>query len=94
MPIISIPQLGKQLQCEDNENLFQALRANGIHVVAACDAEGVCAKCGVTVSPGEKVSKESPLEARCKTENNVPLNLRLSCLTKVKGDIEIETTYW
>lgn len=75
--------------------LFDAVRGVGLPVGASCDAEGVCAACGLRVLDGaERLTRERPFERDLKARNGIPGDLRISCLARVMGDVTVRATYW
>lgn len=75
--------------------LLEAARQAGLPIASGCGAHGLCGRCGVTVLSGEEqVSEETPAEAEAKQVNRIDSSQRLSCMSKVTGDIEITASYW
>jgi ferredoxin len=86
---------GRQADVPAGTNLFTAVRAMGLPVGASCDAEGVCAACGLEVVAGAAgLSRETPFEAELKARNGVPAGQRISCLARVLADVTVQATYW
>lgn len=95
MAQIFCPQLNKTILIKDGENLMKALKSAGLPVASSCGGDGVCAKCRVEVIKGdERLNKPTPLEQRLVDKNQIPAGERISCLTRVFGDIEIRMSYW
>ena len=95
MANIKCPQLHKIIPIKDGGNLMQTLKSSGLPVASSCGGDGVCGKCRIKIERGmEKLNKETPLEARLKEKNNFITEERVSCLTRVFGDIEIKVDYW
>jgi ferredoxin len=93
--MVKIQAQGKAIECERGANLRQALMKDGISVyndkaaILNCRGLGTCGTCAVEVE-GE-VSEPSWRE---KTRLSLPphsptSNRRLSCQTKVLGDIKV-----
>ncbi|MFT5679150.1 MAG: ferredoxin [Myxococcota bacterium] len=75
--------------------LFEAANQAGLPVGSSCQAEGICAHCGLRILSGlENLSTESPLEKRVKTANRVDPLLRLSCLVRIRGPVTVTADYW
>lgn len=74
---------------------MKALLQAEVPVASSCDGDGVCAKCKIIIIEGsENLSKENETEMFLKENNNVPHHWRISCQTKILGDIIIDATYW
>ena len=75
--------------------LLEAARAVDLPVGSACQAEGICGRCGLRVLDGaHNLSREGPLEQRVKSANRIDPALRLSCLARVKGPVTVTADYW
>ncbi len=95
MPKITIASSGKVLEAPEGANLFEFLNDNGVPVASSCGGEGVCTKCLVRVIEGaENLSPPNELENDMNDINEFPKAHRMSCQTKVYGDIVIDTDYW
>lgn len=92
---ISVPQLKKQLEVPEGENLMKALLAGGVPVASSCHGDGVCAKCKMFVegAPGS-TSAAGDLENFLIEKFQLKPGQRISCQVQVTGDIEVRTTYW
>jgi Na+-transporting NADH:ubiquinone oxidoreductase subunit F len=76
-------------------NLLAFLQSQGIPVGSACGGKGLCASCKITVLSGEKnLSRPNDRELDLTSRNGLQLKERISCQSKVLGDIEITTSYW
>jgi ferredoxin len=73
--------------------LTDAIRAAGLPIATACGDELICGRCGVRILRGE-VPREKPVETRAKRRNRVPSELRLACVIRVHGDLEVGADYW
>lgn len=67
----------------------------GMPVASSCQGDGICGKCKIEIIDGEKnlsavESREQILSLRLK----IKPPYRVSCQTKVFGDVTIDTTYW
>ncbi len=75
--------------------LLAAAREAGLPLATACGGRALCARCGVRVVAGEgSVSSESPRERRIKARNRIEPALRLACLTRLAGPVEVSAPYW
>ena len=75
-------------------NIFQSLRQAKIPIANACDGEGICAQCVLTIEPKENLSKEGRTEKKRKEANRIPPTMRISCLCRAFGDITVSSRYW
>lgn len=74
---------------------MEALLEGGLPVASSCSGDGVCAKCKITVLAGmENLSPENEIESFLREKNNIPKNQRISCQTRVLGDVKVDTSYW
>lgn len=74
---------------------MRSLLDAGLPVASSCDGDGVCAKCKIQIVKGaENLSTENHREKLLKEKNNLASDIRISCQTKVTGDITVDTTYW
>jgi len=73
--------------------LTDAIRAAGLPIATACGDELVCGRCGVRILRGA-VTPEKPVERRAKRRNRVPDSLRLACVIRVHGDLDVSADYW
>ena len=103
MPKITLVKQKKTLECPTGANLREFLQAQKIEVYSGpdkylnCRGHGLCGTCRVYVKEGTKNTSPPTLVERLKTslafwaidhEDEV----RLSCQTKVMGDMTVETT--
>lgn len=95
MKNIFIPQLKKQIEVPEGENLMKALLVGGIPVASSCHGDGVCAKCKMFVegAPGS-TSAVGDLEQFLIEKFQLKPGQRISCQVQVTGDIKVGTTYW
>ena len=78
----------RQFSTQGGGPLLEALRSEGIFIPSACGGRGTCGYCKVktVAGAGTLLPTEAPfLDDREKSEN-----IRLSCLVKVRNDIQIE----
>lgn len=95
MPLISFKKNRSPLFVSQGTNLMKSLLEAGLPVASSCDGEGVCAKCRILVLEGaEHLSAETDLEQFLKEKNKIPDHIRISCQTRVLGDITIDASYW
>lgn len=95
MPRIRFAKNFPELQVEDGAVLMDALLAAGLPVASSCHGDGVCGKCRIRIVEGaENLSKIQEVERMMRERLKVPSDYRISCQTKIYGDILIDTTYW
>ena len=74
---------------------MEAVKEAGLPIAEACGADGLCGRCGVRVTEeAGALSEETETESRAKSRNRVDPALRLACLVRVTGDIEVTADYW
>lgn len=95
MPVVSFKKNKPSIQVSDGANLMRSLLESGIPVASSCNGDGVCAKCKIKIVDGEQnLSSENELEVFLKQKFAIPQSDRISCQTKVNGDITIDASYW
>lgn len=95
MPQILIKKSGKSLLVEDGANLMQVLLKAEIPVASSCHGDGICAKCRIQIIRGSaNLSAPNETETFLKQKFTLAKDLRISCQTRVHGDIEIDASYW
>lgn len=90
MASVTILQTGRKIDCAEEANLLKTLLDAGIFVDNPCNGTGVCGKCKVRVLNGG-CTPMSETEKRLLNEEEAAQGIRLSCMTGVLGDVEIET---
>lgn len=75
--------------CKNGENLLEALTENRIFVENPCNGTGTCGKCKVRILSGP-VSEMSEAERRLLKKEEIESGIRLSCMTEVLGELEVE----
>lgn len=71
----------KEVFVKDNTPIYIALRALGENVETPCNCLGICKKCLVKIK-----GDLSPLSS---LEENLPRDIRLSCISKIIGNCEV-----
>ena len=95
MPTIRFTKNLPEIQAEHGAILMDVLLAANVPVASSCHGDGVCAKCRVRVVAGtENLSPAEPLETRLRERHRYPPDLRVSCQSRVLGDVTIDTSYW
>ncbi len=77
---------GRTLPAVAGESIYEALKHNGIYLVASCGGKGVCGKCRVKVIEGRsRIESTSKLRKK-----DIEENVALACQTFPEEDILIE----
>ena len=90
MASVTILQTGQKIECGEGASLLKTLLDAGVFVDNPCNGTGVCGKCKVRILTGE-CSPMSGTEKRLLTEKEIDEGIRLSCMTEVLENVEIET---
>jgi adenylate cyclase len=86
---------GRSIRVDRGTRLIDAVRRAGLPVASGCGAEGLCARCGMTVlSGGSSLPAESAAEAAAKQRNRIDPAQRLACRVAVESDLEVTASYW
>lgn len=86
---------GRSIRVDQGTRLIEAARRAGLPVASACGAEGLCARCGMTVlAGGSSLPAETSEESAAKERNRIDPAQRLSCRVAVEADLEVTATYW
>ena len=96
MPVIRFAKNYPSLTVASGASLMKSLLDAGLPVASSCHGDGVCAKCRITVLEGalEGLSAVGPVEQMLRDRLKIPREVRISCQTKVVGDVLIDTSYW
>jgi 2Fe-2S ferredoxin len=95
VPKIVLQPGNRVLEAPRKVNLLEFLQTSGVSVGSACGGQGICASCKVSVISGAKnLSRPNDRELGLAERNHLDANERISCQSKVLGDIEITTSYW
>lgn len=76
---------GKTLTAAPGQSVLEALKSQGIYLVASCGGKGVCGKCRIRVLEGELESEAGKL-----TPDERASGLAPACRSFPKGDVAIE----
>jgi ferredoxin len=94
MPRVNFPD-GRFIEVAPGTNLMSAIIKAERPIGSSCGAIGICARCFVKVIEGmENLSKPNPIERRLLEREKFAPDIRISCQTKVLGDVKITTSYW
>ncbi|MGM0446507.1 MAG: ASKHA domain-containing protein [Bacillota bacterium] len=77
----------EKIKCEDNENLLKVLLNNGYDINAYCGGEGICGKCKLKLKGS--INSPTKSEKEFLEPEELKEGYRLSCMYKIKGDIEV-----
>jgi ferredoxin, 2Fe-2S len=95
MPMIRFAKGREPLEVDSGAVLMKSLLAAGLPVASSCQGDGVCGKCRIQILEGfENLSKPNAVETVLRDRLRVPKDQRISCQTRVMGDILIDTSYW
>jgi 2Fe-2S ferredoxin len=95
MPTITISKLNKTIEVELGANLMLSLLNAGLPVASSCAGDGICGKCKLSIIKGNnQLSIETEDEIFLKHKLSIQNDLRISCQTKVLGNIEVDASYW
>jgi 2Fe-2S ferredoxin len=96
MPTIHFAKKNRpSISCGSGEVLMKVLLRNQIPVASSCSGDGVCAKCRVKIILGaENLSPADESEKRILSKTFGNDEDRLSCQSRVTGDIAVDTGYW
>lgn len=89
MPKITVQPSGKVYEYEVGGTLLEILLAQKIFVDNPCNGKGVCGKCRVRILNGN-LSEPKETELKLLKEEELASGVRLSCLVKPEGDLEVE----
>jgi uncharacterized 2Fe-2S/4Fe-4S cluster protein (DUF4445 family) len=80
----------EELQVEAGGRLMEALAVlDGSRIEAPCGGKGLCGKCRVRVLSGS-ISAPTKREAQLLSAAELAAGMRLACLSRIEGDVEIE----
>lgn len=95
MPYIRFAKNFPEILVADGANLMDELLLAGLPVASSCHGDGVCGKCRIRILSGvENLSPIAELERMLRDRLKVPPDFRISCQTRVHGDVLIDATYW
>lgn len=84
-----------ELNAPRKANLLQFLQESRVPVGSACGGKGLCASCKLRVLQGGKnLSRPNDTESELAERNHLPVDERISCQSKILGDVELTASYW
>ncbi len=84
------------MRVRPGEDLLAAARRAGVPLAASCGGRAVCGDCVVRVLAGAENLEPAPqgeVAWRARTGKGGDA-LRLACCLRVRGPVEVSTTYW
>lgn len=95
MPMISFLKDHPSIEVSMGANLMESLLDADLPVASSCGGEAVCSKCRIQIIKGEEnLSEETDLELDLKEANDIDSDYRISCQTRVLGDVTVDAPYW
>jgi ferredoxin, 2Fe-2S len=95
MPIISFLKDRKPIEVTEGAELMKSLLEASLPVASSCHGDGICGRCKIQIVKGmENLSPINTTEEILRTRLRIPKDFRVSCQTRVMGDIVIDATYW
>ena len=95
MPRVFFAKGHAPVNVAEGDNLMQSLLAAGRPVGSSCGGEGVCTKCLIEIVSGfENLSKPNELEIKLREQHSIDSRYRVSCQTRILGDIKVDADYW
>src|SRR5262245_27985226 len=100
-PLVVFMPSGKRGRFPAGTPLLSAARTLGVDVDSVCGGRGICGRCQVLIAEGEfakhgvrsgaaSVSPVSEVETRYANRRGLAAGHRLSCSTKVQGDVVVD----
>ena len=100
-PLVVFTPSGKRGRFPAGTPLLQAARALGVDIDSVCGGRGICGRCQVLIAEGEfakhgirsgaqSVSAVSDVESRYAARQGLAAGNRLSCSTRVQGDVVVD----
>jgi len=91
---------GQKATAQDGETVYEVGLRTGVDIQSICGGKGLCKRCQIEVDTGkhakfnidvteENFSKLSPTEKKAIHDGELPEGRRLSCRTKVRGDLVV-----
>ncbi|MEW5901825.1 MAG: ASKHA domain-containing protein [Acidobacteriota bacterium] len=86
--MITVLSHGKKIRAKKKDNLADKLHQAGISLNLYCNKRGLCGKCFVEITKGEK-PPPSPREQSWLKERGLGESYRLACQYEIGGDLEV-----
>lgn len=77
---------GKSLRVKEGQSIYEALKKNGVYLVASCGGKGVCGKCRVKVLSGRSTTESTARLSR----KDIDEDFVLACSTFPGEDLLVE----
>lgn len=95
MPTIRFLKNYAPIEVEKGAQLMKSLLDAGLPVASSCHGDGVCAKCRIQVVDGQSnLSDINKIELMLRDRLKIAKDVRISCQTKVVGDVCVDASYW
>ena len=95
MPMIRFVRKYPDIEVAEGSLLMEALLKAGLPVASSCHGDGICGKCRIQIVGGaENLTKINEIEAIVRDRLKIPPEFRISCQSRVIGNILIDTSYW
>lgn len=95
MPTVSFRKKFPSITVHPGAQLMNSLLDAGLPVASSCHGDGVCGKCGIEIVAGmENLSPPNAVESILRERLKIPKGTRISCQTRIDGDVEVDTPYW
>ncbi len=88
--IIIFQPEGKRVEIEKEDSILSAALKVGVDLVSICNGKGTCGKCKVIIDNMDSVTSLTEKESEMLSNDERKNNIRLACLTKVKGDLTVK----
>ncbi|HWR62691.1 MAG TPA: ASKHA domain-containing protein [Clostridia bacterium] len=86
MALISLKNKNITVEAEPGTSLADCIRMAGLHIETPCNGAGSCGKCRVKAQG----ALYQPTEGEMKLLAEAAAGMRLACMARVEGDVEIE----
>lgn len=92
MPKHFLHGLERSLYLPEDQNLWSGLRDAGVPIASACEGEGICGRCALSMEGPVPAASEQ--EQRCLAQQGVTPGLRLACCVRAKAPLQLHAPYW
>lgn len=92
MPKHFLHGLERIVEVPAEQDLWSGLRQAGVPIASACEGEGICGRCALSMEG--PVPEASEAERRCLIQQGVAPGLRLACCVRSPGPLRLHAPYW
>lgn len=92
MPKHFLHGLEREIELAADQDLWTGLRRAGVPIASACEGEGICGRCALSMQGA--LPPASPEELRCMAQQGVAPGLRLACCVRSAHPLELHAPYW